>query len=100
MRIQETVIAMMINTRKNQVIAVAIMLIVAAGFMIAFTVGTEYQKSQPVDVTLFVFSGTDVIEETVYPMTEKGLLQMGTNNTYTYRNNVTSYGIRVNGARS
>ena len=82
----------MMDITKNKWFFALIVAIAALGLVF---IGMEYQETKDVNVVLIVYSGTDVIEENTYALNEKGLLQMGTDNDYVYRNNVTSYGITI-----
>jgi hypothetical protein len=84
------------KTEKVLWAAVAVTVVVALLF-IGFMARGDYDRLQTktVPVTLISYSGTDVVETDTYQMTEKDMVQTGTDNDYVRDNNVTSYGIRI-----
>ena len=77
------------NMQKVLFAAVAITMIATA-----FISGIVYQKGEPVPVVLTSYSGTDIVEEETYQVTDMRI-QMGTDNDFVRDNHVTSYGIKI-----
>jgi len=65
----------------------------AIGYGIGNRNGIEYQKTQPVNLELTAYSGSDIVEVQHLPLSQRNRVGVLTSSDFVLKNNVTTYGM-------